>query len=515
MLKLEIIRLLIDRILTLNFDDMAEMVTELCWVEDQTDAQGNVQKITIDQMLWVDRMFVYGEIWRTTLNMLYKEYLPEKKYETSWIAEITPYTLLQCSLVENDSHASDAFKKYIEMGMADDQNLHEMLKGGYAKLGIDINTFSPALLKYLPNEPMQQYILLYRLLNFPPLRELSLFFKTVHQKYTSGLRALTNTFSSKKELDLPTFQVTEPFHLSVLYFNHKIFEIYGLDWMEQQPELSKHTDAILAIRQKASSMEGKFTGNVICGCCGTIHEASVPVGILQYKFLFEHNELAKDVGYLLFDEIKESFLKDLTTKFMHIVGNLNPEENADLLILVEGASEETGIPILAFKRRIFLFNENIKVYNSGSKEQLVRDFKAFKSKFKHLKMICLLDSDAKKEKAELERLMMGHKNKYDLVFIKKGTWEDLFPLAQSIDALNDLYSEGEAILESDFDLAKEFAREADRILWQKKKAKFDKIKFSEKICWGLDAKTLPDTINTILDLAEKLLPRKDNIFKDR
>lgn len=333
----------------------------------------------------------------------------------------------------------------------------------------------------------------------------------MHKKYSEGLTFLHKIFS-QGTANIPAIKVIEPYHRSVFHISHKVFEKYGLDEMEKMEDLASFRNEITEIRRKSNLYKDKFKGTIVCSCCGSVQETTVPVEVLNYKLLLEYSELSRNVGFILFEDIKREYYHSLGEKFSYIIKNLNPSASSKLLILVEGASEEVGLPILAFKRRIMLAERSIMVYNSQSKEQVLRDFKAFKNKYKDIKMFVLHDSDAKKEKAELERVI--NKHKYDLCYLEKGTWEDLFPLDKSIQILNELYTEGDEILQTDFDVEKEFTKQVGKILYEKEKPTFDKGAFSEKICWGLDSSEIPNQITILFDLAEKLHPSEIGIFRN-
>jgi len=144
----------------------------------------------------------------------------------------------------------------------------------------------------------------------------------------------------------------------------------------------------------------------------------------------------------------------------------------------------------------------VQVYNSKSKEKLAADFLSFKSNYPNRKIICLLDSDAVKERDDIQRIIKDHKDKYRIVFIEKGTFEDIFDTEVSIEILNELYPDGEPIIKSDFDTSKDFLTNIKRVLFVKKKAQFDKVLFSKKISLKIDIEKLPKEISEILEIVE-------------
>ena len=228
----------------------------------------------------------------------------------------------------------------------------------------------------------------------------------------------------------------------------------------------------------------------------------LPEEILQYKYLLEYQPLSQKVGFIYLNDYIKSYKQNLSKKYYSFLPNINKVDNPDCLILVEGESEESSIPLLAFRKRFILSQNNIQVYNSKSKEKLAADFLSFKANYPNRKIICLIDSDAKKEKDDIQRIIKDHQDKYRLIFIKKGTFEDLFDINSSIEILNEMYPEGDLITIADFDTSKNFLQNVQRFLFSKKKAKFDKVLFAKKISLKLDIDKLPKEITEILKIAE-------------
>jgi hypothetical protein len=117
-------------------------------------------------------------------------------------------------------------------------------------------------------------------------------------------------------------------------------------------------------------------------------------------------------------------------------------------------------------------------------------------------MVCLLDADAQKEKEDIQRIIKDHQDKYRLVFIEKGTFEDLFDIDESIEILNEMYPEGDLITIEDFDQSKDFLPNVQRFLFIKKKAKFDKVLFAKKISLKMNIEKLPKEIAEIFKIVD-------------
>jgi hypothetical protein len=124
-----------------------------------------------------------------------------------------------------------------------------------------------------------------------------------------------------------------------------------------------------------------------------------------------------------------------------------------------------------------------------------------KANYTNRKIICLLDSDAIKERDDIQRIMKDHKNQYRLIFIESGTFEDIFDLDLSIEIINELYPDGELICSSDFNKSKDFLSNINRLMYTKKKAQFDKVLFAKTISLKMDIEKIPKEIQDIFDIA--------------
>jgi signal transduction histidine kinase len=71
-----------------------------------------------------------------------------------------------------------------------------------------------------------------------------------------------------------------------------------------------------------------------------------------------------------------------------------------------------------------------------------------------------------------------------------------------------LYPDGPAIDMNDFDTAKDFLSNINRILYEKKKAKFDKVRFARLVPVKIDINKLPQVISNIFAKAELFAKKK-------
>ncbi|MET4108531.1 hypothetical protein ABIB60_003905 [Hymenobacter sp. UYP22] len=498
-----------NRVLHFEVDDSINSLLRLLIVEPPK----------ADEVLLItDKFFLYQALWKATLELLYEEFLPLFPYEHTWQMEVTPYTMLLCELTAELATTRELDDLQTLTQITDEQLEFDFQdvaeKTGLTRLGFGnglANLLPPSL---LPRTRREELLLLFRLMNFPPLTELALF----QNRYNAALRhqfeRLAIAFSAVEKVQAPSFGMPEALRNSYFPVDHELFKRYGLTGFEQEPELTSFKEDFAAIRRLAAANKAHFRDDVICPCCGDKTTIEVPEEVLQYKYLVDNKKLGIAIGLLHLQEFRDNYTQNLAKHLNQFLPELNRIDNPECLILVEGESEEIAIPILAFRKHFILSQRGIQVYNSKSKEKLAADFLTFRAKYPNRKMICLLDSDAKKERDNIERIVKDNKHKYRMVFIEQGTFEDLFELPYAVQTLNELYPDGEEILVSDFDTTKDFLSNVKRIMFQKKQATFDKVAFAKLISLRVDVDQLPTEINQILDIAQDFT-RATTYFKNR
>lgn len=356
--------------------------------------------------------------------------------------------------------------------------------------------------KTLPESNKERLELLFRLMNFPPLQELTLFYRRYVAKLNREIEELGTGFTTIEEVKIPEIGMGEALHYSYFQIDHELFRKHGIKGFSAHPELKGFSKEFSEITQIAKSNKGDLKDEVICPCCGEKQTINLPEELLQYKLLLENKQLAEKVGLVYFDEFVEGFKESLADRFGSFIPNLNRVNHPKHIILVEGESEEIALPILAFRKRFVLAQNDIQVYNSKSKQKLREDFFNMKGKYPNRNIVCFLDSDAVKERDDINRVIQNKQNKYRMVFIENGTFEDLFDLNYSIEILNYLYPEGSEIYNSDFDSSKDFLSNIKKILFNKKKATFDKVLFAQTIAFKIDIDLIPKEITELLQIVE-------------
>ncbi len=457
-------------------------------------------------LLITDKFYIYRLLWKAVLETLYENFLPKSNYKFTWNIEITPYTLLLCEITKEriPEKELDFIKSCAGFSEVDIETNYEIVaeKIGLSKIGL-----AGILEKQLPKDlyPASrrgQLLLLFKLMNFPPLEELSLFVARYTVNNKSQFKDLSQTFSWNHRIDMPEIGMMEPLHYSYFHIDHECFKKHGIEGFEKNVDLQEFKAEFHEIEERASSLKSNFTDEIICPCCGKRHVIELPEEILQYKYILENKKLSKAIGLQYFRDFSENFRSVLSEKFHGFLSTINRVDEPKCMILVEGDSEEVALPILAFRKRFILSHNGTQVYNSKSKQKLKEDFFIFKERYPSKKIVCLLDSDAEKERDDILRAIKDKKNKYRLVFINQGTFEDIFDLDLSVDILNKLYPEGELITTEDFSTAGEFLPQIKKLLHFKKKAQFDKVLFAKSISMQVDTTKIPAEIEEIFKIVK-------------
>ncbi|WP_293299909.1 hypothetical protein [Pedobacter sp. UBA4863] len=505
-----IIKATLDRLIYFETDSILSfLVASHIKITTEENSEFNAD----EELIITDKFYIYKMLWKAILETLYTKYLPHQKYNFEWQIECTPYSVMICEFTEEYSTSKELDKLTSLLKISEDQ-LEENYDEIITKLGFDKIDLPNELSALLPSDMVpstrkEQLHLFFRLMSFPPLQELGLFYSRYNNFIKVQTSKLAEAFPSMEKPEIPNFGMPEPLHLSLFQIYHKTFERHGIDGFENNPALAEYLEDFQQIRKLVAEHIGNFKDSWICPCCGEKQEIKLPEEILAYRYLLENLELSKRIGLTYFSEFKQNYKEDFTTKVFSFLPNLNKVNNPDCLILVEGESEESSIPILAFRKRFILKESAIQVYNSKSKEKLATDFQNFSSRNPKLKIICLLDSDAKKERKDIERMIRSNKDKYSIIFIEQGTFEDLFDLNTSIEILNEMYPKGETIVATDFDGSKDFLSNVKKFLFQKKKAQFDKVLFAKKIAMKIDIDKVPTAIEQLLEIANTFtLPKK-------
>ncbi|VXC57046.1 MULTISPECIES: OLD family protein [Bacteroidota] len=511
---LAIIKGTLNRVLYFENDTILNHLLRLHINIDTGEENGHVLNAD-EELLITDKFFIFKALWKAVLETLYSEHLPHIDYSFDWKIETTPYTLMMCEFTKDYQNYKDMEKMKELLKINDEEietNYHQIINDlGFPSLGITVGLSDLIPAHLVPSSRIDELQLLFRLMSFPPLGELALFQNQYNAFIKKQAEKLSSAFSGIIPDKIPSFGMPESLHCSYFHIHHETYKKHGLHGFEQNPILIENIDEFQDIRNKVAVHKEKFNDTLICPCCGEKQTIDLPEEILHYKYLLENRDLAKKIGLAYFEDFVEDYKNNMADKLHSFIPNINKVDNPECLILVEGESEEWAIPLLAFRKRFILSQSNIQVYNSKSKEKLAADFFSFRTNYPNRKMICLLDADAKKERDNLERIINNNKDKYRLVFIENGTFEDIFELDISIDILNELYPDGDQILRSDFIDGKDFLSNIKRIMFEKKKAQFDKVLFAKTTALKMDIDKLPKEVANILAIAEDFVKPRNFI----
>lgn len=490
----------------LNFDELLNRVICL-FISEPSEPD--------KKLLVTDKFYIYKNIWKAVLERLYNEYLPNYEYRFDWEIEISPFTLTLCELTKGKKCESE-FNIIKSLFKISDERLETDYYEVLSKLGADSLGFPDGVIgkipkSLVPEKRIDQLNFLFRLMTFPPLEELAVFYMRYGSYTKQKIESLSVFVPGNDFSQIADFKLQGPLANSYFNLSHTTFQKYGLDDIESNEQFSIYKDEFSSIRKSASLFKEQIKDKSICSCCGEEQEIFLPEEVAQFKFLIENRKLSRDVGLLYIDDYISDYKRKIADLLLNFTENINAVEHPKCLILVEGESEEIFIPIIALRCGFYLSSSDVKVYNSKSKQKLESDFISFKSKYPKLKMVCVLDSDAIKERDSLNRIIKNNRNKYHLTYIEKGCFEDLFNLKDSIHILNEMYPDGELILLSDFDKKKDFSTNVKKILHIKKKAQFDKVKFAKKIAFSIGVTDIPKEIMQVLKAAEKFTTKKNFI----
>ncbi len=76
------------------------------------------------------------------------------------------------------------------------------------------------------------------------------------------------------------------------------------------------------------------------------------------------------------------------------------------------------------------------------------------------------------------------------------------------DIINELYPEGDQIKIDEIDPNKDLLSNLKRLLFQKKKAQFDKVQFAKMVSLKIDINLIPDEIEQIFEIAKDFTKKR-------
>lgn len=458
-----------------------------------------------ESFLITDKHYIYKSLWKLVIDSLYDFYLPEYNYEFTWHIETTPYSFflwLSSGQEKNERDVELLQEKYNINNSILESDLDKIIeKFSPESNQIIIKAIQMIPVSLRPQKNKEILGLIFNIINIPPLEELFIFFDRYQKKIGMELMELNGILNPKFSETLNLISIPPILNNGFYYIDHHLLQGIGWDKTFENEYFKNHRDEISKIEIDSDKYEGKLNDTFICPCCGELSDVKIPKDAVRIKLLCENKELHKIVGLFYFEQYVSSFMENIIEEINNFEKTINSANKPDCLILVEGESEEIFIPIIALRADINLKSKKIKVYNCKSKQKVLSDFLSFKEKYPDLKMVCLLDSDAVKEKEEIQRIITDKLDKYRLIYIEHGAFEDLFDLETSLTVLNALHPNGEDIIKDDIEQSKDFARSISKVLFLKKKEKFDKVKFAKMMAFKLSIDKIPHEIKDVFDKA--------------
>ncbi|TGK45969.1 TOPRIM nucleotidyl transferase/hydrolase domain-containing protein [Leptospira kanakyensis] len=474
-----------------------------------------VDPTILDKLNDKELFIVFRQYTNTNLELLYDKFLPELKshFVPDTNLEEVPFLTMFYNEVFS-TKANEYLKKRILARYKITDIEPEKLSEAQIKeiTGIDIGDIKYIPVSLQPKSDFERAAFVYWLYNIPPLKNFHDFFLNYHSHTDEKFKIIHRVFNGEHNLQLPKFYEPPILHFSGFFIPIQYSRKIDLESIKQKYSAT-HKDAIARIEKQILLNKGrKSKTGMICSHCGGVHDyITIPEDIVILRALLAEDALARQYSFDNYEDITDSIKKETFQKFEEKFENLNSVEYPGAIILVEGESEEAALPLLSIRLGHDLSFHNIRIENSKSKQKLLQEFHKHKIYSHTIPIIILLDNDAKKEAEEINRIIKDKKNKYRLFLIPNGTFEDLYPLSDSIKLINELY-EGEKIKEEDWDSKKDFLTNVDKLLWQKKKAKFDKVKFAKLLSVKIELDNIPklitELINTAILLKEKNTPIK-------
>jgi hypothetical protein len=443
--------------------------------EDQQDNQLSLQ-------VKVER---YHQTWGNTLVYLYAKYL--RKIPPSDVRsndfELTPFTYLLATDFEGDITTG------LELTVEDLVYVQSVL-----------NEFK--LDERLTPTPEKLVNFVLQVMLFPPLIKLSTFYNDAYQWHAESAKALLGAVVNIN-IEFPVYETNFALRFSNRFISEDTFKTKGgIEGLISTSELATIKEELLELNESVPSSKQLET-IMICPHCGEYHDKiEINRDAIVYAHLKTDAKLHAQIGFSFY----EAFQQDVNEALVQLSQNpnINMVKNSKCVILVEGATELNAIPILALRMDKPLATQNIQVVNCQSKEKLLMTFKSLRSSFPNLRICALLDSDAVKEKRDIEKMIAGHLDRFSLSFISKGTFEDLIPLPIIVQVLNTLYPAREPIEVSDFDSEKGIVKQISKTIWNKSNAEFDKVKFINEVVRIMNDEDVPHLLRELINRAHIL-----------
>jgi hypothetical protein len=178
----------------------------------------------------------------------------------------------------------------------------------------------------------------------------------------------------------------------------------------------------------------------------------------------------------------------------------------DCKVLVEGPSDE-----VCYRKFVDILNEQglmIEVEACDGKEDLAKRAIEMRKRESYIGgLVAILDSDATKQAADLQRVLGNDRHAAVLIY-KNGVIENQFSLKLHCKVANRLFPEGDNLVASDLNDSRPMDKVLQDALWIKKKAKLNKRLYAEELVKNIRSsrgipKEARDFTKTVLEIAER------------
>ena len=462
---------------------------------------------------------VYQKIWATELETISREFLHEATIETrntkkNLVFDISPIHLImaQIGLPGGDLNPAEvtALARRIYTSQSD---MEAWLAGPGTKIsGLDLSLLEVLPPELLPSEKSTQLLLLFRLLSIPPLHLLGDLYELVRGRLREATKNLGNCFG------VPISPVQLPGR-SLLFFSSMpldshFLDRHPLDELLADEALTPVQARLGEIAKRAMTASVRIPSNGLCPSCGYPHgEIEVPKTAVEFRLIMDQPDVARAIGMRHFREVIQHWRSRAASNLRAML-NFKAVKAPHCLVVVEGDSEAIALPIIALRLNIHLPSNGILIFNANGKSGVERHFAAHRANHPSLAMACLVDKDAEAWALDATRTISNAKelDRYLVVSIAQGDFEDLFERATAVETLNFLYPGTPAFIEGDFPETSRFANIAKKQLWEMRQVEFDKLEFARTIALRVPAHKIPSEIRSFLDQIVRLaLARSDAI----
>ncbi len=227
---------------------------------------------------------------------------------------------------------------------------------------------------------------------------------------------------------------------------------------------------------------------------------------------FENNEFINRLLWLS-EQLNSSEAKQLNIEkleFIYKKSKVYRNQNGvllpvELLLLVEGITEEKLLPLFSKIRGLEFIKKGVKLKAAGGKNQVLKLYNLYKNRLK-IPILIILDKDAQSIYEQLNQI----KRQSDQAFlIPEGEFEDIIPEHLIVRAINE-YHKSEITIEP-FEIKCEdgMCVILHRLWKEKGYGDFNKSEFADIICENIKVnETLSSTLINITDTINKVLLKK-------